>query len=221
MRSNYNIQFNCNPNIVEQIMQSYLSTNNFKMVNDNGENYYKKTDIMFGDRGLSYSINGQLLNLTAWIKLLTGDSSLEDNNTNPAGVDYKNSLSTAVQAIANASNQNNNIQQGYRQNNYNTNPNQEQNTNNANQYAQNFKNEANKKSETGCEIAFWMSILGFLFSFFGVTYGVIIYILEIYFATIGLKTRKRKKAIATIVLAIISIIIIVIELVSTKSKIGY
>ena len=48
----------------------------------------------------------------------------------------------------------------------------------------------------------------------GMAYGVIIYILNFYFASQGLKTRKREKAIATIVLSIVSILIIIFQLVS-------
>ena len=59
-------------------------------------------------------------------------------------------------------------------------------------------------------MGFWLSIIGLLASFVGVAYGVIVYILNFYFASQGLKTRKRGKAIATIVMSIISIIIIIV-----------
>ena len=63
-------------------------------------------------------------------------------------------------------------------------------------------------------MGFWLSIIGLLASFVGVAYGVIVYILNFYFASQGLKPRKRGKAIATIVMSIISIIIIVMQLVA-------
>lgn len=42
--------------------------------------------------------------------------------------------------------------------------------------------------------------------------GVIIYILDFYFAFNGLKTRKKGKAIATIVISIISIVVIIFQI---------
>ncbi len=81
-----------------------------------------------------------------------------------------------------------------------------------NQFVQSFQDETIKKQEKMCEWGFWLSIFGLLASFVGVAYGVIVYILNFYFASQGLKTRKRGKAIATIVMSIISIIIIVLQL---------
>lgn len=63
-----------------------------------------------------------------------------------------------------------------------------------------------------CEVGFWLSIVGLILSFIGITYGVIIYLLNYYFASQGLKTRKRGKAIATIVLSSVSIVIIILEI---------
>ena len=88
-----------------------------------------------------------------------------------------------------------------------------QNNNNINQFAQTFQNENTKKQEKLCEIGFWLSIFGLLASFFGVAYGLIIYIMNFYFASQGLKTKKRGKAIATIVLSIISILVIIFQLI--------
>ena len=96
--------------------------------------------------------------------------------------------------------------------NYDPNTGQPINNNN-NNFVQSFQDETMKKKEKMCEIGFWLSILGLVCSFFGVTYGVIIYIMDFYFASQGLKTTKRGKAIATIVLSIISILIVIIELI--------
>lgn len=82
-----------------------------------------------------------------------------------------------------------------------------------NSFAQTFQNENLKKKETMGEIGFWLSIFGLISSFFGVAMGLVVYILDFYFASQGLKTRKKGKAIATIVLSIISIIITVLGLI--------
>lgn len=86
--------------------------------------------------------------------------------------------------------------------------------NNVNQFSQKFQDETIKKQENLCEIAFWISIFGLIASFLGVTYGLLVYVLEFYFASQGLKTRKKGKAIATIIMAIISILIIVLQLIT-------
>lgn len=83
---------------------------------------------------------------------------------------------------------------------------------NNNQFTQTFQNETTKKQEKLCEIGFWLSIFGVFCSLIGKPVGIIIYIMDFYFASQGLKTRKRGKAIATIVLSIISILIIIFEL---------
>ena len=85
---------------------------------------------------------------------------------------------------------------------------------NVNQFTQIFQNETTKKQEKMCEVGFWLSLFGLICSFMGVAYGVIIYILNFYFASQGLKTRKRGKATATILLSIVSILIIIFQLVS-------
>lgn len=76
-----------------------------------------------------------------------------------------------------------------------------------------FMEENNKKQETMVTIGFVMAIVGLLLSFVGVTYGVILIILEYYFAIQGLKTTKRGFAIATIVIASVSILGIILGIV--------
>lgn len=85
---------------------------------------------------------------------------------------------------------------------------------NSNQFTNTFQNETVKKQEKMCEVGFWLSIVGLVFSFIGVAYGLILYILIFYFASQGLKTQKRGKAIASIVLTVISIVIIVLQVLS-------
>ena len=82
-----------------------------------------------------------------------------------------------------------------------------------NNFSQTFQNENQKKQETMCEIGFWISILGLISSFAGIVMGLFVYIMDFYFASQGLKTRKRGKAIATIVLSIISILIVIGQLI--------
>ena len=53
---------------------------------------------------------------------------------------------------------------------------------------------------------------GLLDFFVGIAFEIV-YVLNIYFALQGLKTRKRGKAIATIIITIISIIIMILNII--------
>lgn len=226
-RSNYSVQFNTDANTINSLMQSYLSAENFKIYEKKGEQYFRSGDQMMGFRGLKYSINEQVLNIEAWLDGALGDFPLEQNSMNMMAMNYRNSLNNLFQEIAklnNGGNNMNNNQQNFDpmtgqpivNNNQQINTNyttQEMNiNNNATQFAQTFQNENTKKQEKLCEVGFWLSIFGLLLSLVGVSYGVIIYILNFYFASQGLKTRKKGKAITTIVLSILSILIIILQL---------
>lgn len=226
-RSNYTIQFNTDLNTINNLMQSYLTAENFKIHEKKGEQYFRSGDQMMGYRGLKYSVNGQSLIIEAWLDGALGDFPLEQNSMNMMAMNYRNSLNNLFQEIAKLNNggnfMNNNgqnfdpitgqpITNNNQQLNSNINNQQINQNNSATQFAQTFQNENLKKQEKLCEIGFWLSIFGLLMSFVGISYGVIIYILNFYFASQGLKTRKKGKAITTIVLSIISILIIIFQL---------
>ncbi len=229
-RSTYTFQLNCDPNVANDLVQAYIQGNKFTSQNKDGEQFYRAGDVMLeGYRYFNYSINGQTLTIQAWLKGPFGDMSIEQNSLNMPAMNYRNSLGKLFQEIEKlnngGTNMNNNngmnfdpntsqpLNQGYNQqpmNNQSYGQPMQQN----NQFTQSFQDETTKKQEKMCEWGFWLSIFGLLISFVGVAYGVIVYILNFYFASQGLKTRKRGKAIATIVMSIISIIIIVIQLVA-------
>jgi hypothetical protein len=228
-RSTYCFQVNCDSNTINQLIGRYLSANGFTFIEKNGENFYKAGDAMAGYRGFSYSFANQILNINAWVIGLFGkEYPLDANGLNASLMNYNNSLNILFQEIANLNNGGMNVNNQYPQNNMNNNTSPDQNNmtntnmnnmqqpmiNNANQFAQNFQTEANKKKEQMAEMGFWISVIGLFSSFFGVAYGIFIYAMDFYFASQGLQTRKRGKAIATIVLSIISIIIIIFELIT-------
>lgn len=227
-RSNYTLQFRCDSNTIEQLMQSYISANGFTFTEKKGEKYLRAGDKMLGYRGLNYSISGQTITINAWLDGALGNFSLEQNSLNMLAMNYRNSLSILFREIENLNGgniMNNNVNQNNSQTNYNSqtsqliNQNLGQSVNQMNvpnpqnQFSETFKNENQKKQEIMCEIGFWISILGLLGSFAGIMMGLFVYILDFYFASQGLKTRKRGKAIATIVLSIISILIVIGQLV--------
>lgn len=222
--SSYTLQFQCDSSLVNQLMQSYLSANGFKPHQKKNNNYYRAGDSIIGYRGLNYFINGNLITINAWIDGSYKTVSLE-NNFNILGMDYRNSLSILFQEIEKLSNNtqqmnyNSNMEQvnqGY-QMNFDPNTGQPINQVNYNQpmYSQIFQNDNLTKNEKMCEISFWLSIVGLICSFFGITIGLIIYIFNFYFAFKGLKTRKRGKAIGTIIISSISTVIIFLLLMMT------
>lgn len=203
-KSNYTLQFRGESNTVNQLMQSYLSANDFSLIEKKGEQYFRAGDQMMGYRGLTYSIQNQTITINAWLDGALGDFPLEQNSLNMMATNYRNSLSTLFQEIEN-------LNGGNTMNN--TNQNQGNMKQPQNNFSQTFQNENQKKQETMCEIGFWISILGLISSFAGIVMGLFVYIMDFYFASQGLKTRKRGKAIVTIVLSIISILIVIGQLI--------
>lgn len=219
-RSTYTFNFSCDPNLVNNLIQSYLQANKYTLESKNGEQFYRAGDAMIeGYRYFNYLISGQTITIYAWLKGAFGEVTLEQNSLNIVAMNYRNSLNTLFQEIsklnsgANITGVINNVEQPQVVDSIQQAPVQQpQNT--QSDFAQTFQNETTKKQEKLCEIGFWLSLFGLFASFFGVAYGVIVYIIDFYFASQGLKTRKRKKAIATIVLSIISILIIIFTLLS-------
>ena len=224
-KSTYTLQFRCNSNTIEQLMQSFISAKGFTFTEKKGEQYFRAGDQMMGYRGLTYSISGQTITINAWLDGALGDFPLEQNSFNMMATNFRNELSTLFQEIEklnggntmnNNANQNNNGVNFDSQTGQPINQNVNNQTNNQ-QFIQSFNNEHQKKQETMCEIGFWLSILGLLGSFAGIIMGLFVYIMDFYFASQGLKTRKKGKAIATIVLSIISISIVVFQLIMVNA----
>lgn len=231
-RSSYNFRLNGNSDKAEQLMQSYIKAKGFKLIEKKGEKYYRGGDIMVeGYRYFDYKISGDDLTVYAWLKGAFGDISIEQGgiaSINMPIMNYRKSLTSLFQEIEKLSSENSEVstdnsnEENNREDNEenneestevdNTSQNIDENKNNSNEFSQKFEDETVKKQEKLCEIGFWLSIVGVVLSLLGITYGVIIYMLNFYFASQGLKTRKRGKAIATIVLSIISIFIIICEI---------
>lgn len=209
-RSTYTFQLNCDPNLINNLVQNYIQGNQYELQQKNGEQFYRAGDAMVqGYRYFKYSISGPTLTIYAWFKGAFGEIPIEQNSLNIMAMTYRNSLNVLFQEINKLNNgginKNNNM-------NFDPNTGQPLNQNNVNQFTQTFQNETTKKQEKMCEVGFWLSLVGLLCSFLGVAYGIIVYILNFYFASQGLKTKKRGKAIATIVLSIISILVIIFQL---------
>ena len=225
-RSNYTFNINCDINLINNLIQNFIQAKEFKLEQKNGETYYKSGDAMVGYKYFNYLINGNQLIISAWFKNLWGEIQVEQNglgSMNIQAMNYRNTLNELFKeinkinsgAITNnqsfISEQPNNNNQANIQNNISQ---QTQNININNIDTNKFNNDTIKNRERLCELVFWLSILGFILSFEGMVLGIIVYAMNMYFATQGLNTRKKGKAIATIVFSILSILIIIIKIIT-------
>ncbi|MDO4611930.1 MAG: hypothetical protein Q4B29_00485 [Candidatus Saccharibacteria bacterium] len=203
-RSEYHFQI-INAQEVNNLITKFLQTNKFTLQNKNGEQYFRSGEPMFeGYKYFSYAIQGQTLTIWAWLKSALGEFPIEQNNLSTAVVNYRNILSGLFQEIERLSQASTSPQAIQPQA--------------QTQFSQAFQNETLKKQETMCEVGFWFSLIGLVISFFGFAYGAIIYAMDLCFAVQGLRTRKKSKAIATIIISVISIVIVGIQFILEATK---
>lgn len=216
-RSKYDFTLNCEVEQAKQVVQKYMDANGFKPITKKGETYYKAGDAMVGYKYFNYTIEGNTLTVYAWLKNAFGDMDIEGKgmmSINVLVMSYRNSIQTLFQEIEKLNKGETVMEEKTEEKKitgYDTQtgaPIYEEKKEESNT----FQDETMKRQETLCEIGFWLSIVGLILSFIGVTYGVIIYILNYYFASQGLKTRKKGKAIATVVLSSVSIVVIILEI---------
>jgi hypothetical protein len=79
------------PVYVENSIQAYLQQNNFKFVNEQGENYYKTSGVI---RGFKYWYNGVLLHIEAWYGKIGKEIDISDGKIMGAAykIPYYNSV---------------------------------------------------------------------------------------------------------------------------------
>ena len=205
-KTNYTFQFKADAEVVEDIVKGWLSANMFKLVNKYGEDFYYFYDpVMYGKRGFQYEIDGNTISVNAWTIGIGKKYYMLESGAinNMAGDAYKSLLKrlfNEISAADSADNINVNITSDTNGENIST-------ETNGKDYTQTFELENIAKREKLCNIGFVLSIIGLILSLIGVSYGLIVYLLDFYFASQGVKTEKKGKAIATIVLSIISLVI--------------
>lgn len=152
-RSVYNFNLNCDVNKALEVVQGYINGNGFTLINDKNESYYRAGDAMRGYRYFNYRLTGNNLEISAWLKGMTGEFSLENGGISIPIMSYRNSINELLQAIANlnanvsATNINgNNI--GYNQNPNAVNNNGVYNQNTGQPIYQNYPNN-NSNQTTG------------------------------------------------------------------------
>ena len=202
----FNIQ---NAQDTEQKIQSWLSANSFQPIQEDGVLYYRGGDAITGHRFLEYRIEGAQVIIYAYIGSFQKPYALTDGIAGAmAIVPYKNILEPLFVSLSTNENQT-------QQSSPITQP--QIQTQQQNNYAS-FDQTVNKKNSTYAEISFWVSILMLTVSFFGIIVGAIIVIFNYYLAAQGLKSSKKGKSIAAIIISSIAIIVMIIKLILELSK---
>ncbi len=151
-RSVYNFSLNCDINKAIEVVQGYIIGNGFTMINDKNESYYRAGDAMRGYRYFNYRLMGNHIEISAWLKGMTGEFSLENGGISIPIMSYRNSINELLQALANLNNisngnvNNNNVV--HNQNNGITNNNVVYNQNNGQPIYQNQNYQNNNASQT-------------------------------------------------------------------------
>ena len=189
-KTNYNFPSNADS---ESIVQSWLSANGFRKLE--GTNTYQAGDrLVQGLRFFEYEISGNEVKISVFFGSPEKPVALTDGLAGAIpSMEYKNLLTPLFAAL---------------DNNQST-TNQETETMPTNNTYNNFQAATDKRKTTCAEISFWVSILLLISSFAGISMSVILVIVNYYLAAQGLKTKKRGKSIAAIVMTSISIVILI------------
>lgn len=219
----FKFNVNADSSLVEATIRNWLAANKFSFDPKSGLNYYAFNDPMLkGKRGFEYYINGSEVTILAYLGTYKKPQELEGFVAAVMKQDYRNAMAPLFEEIKKlegggavnttaaygttqaegnmAASQTNTVAQAtgaVNNNSLNT-----------------FMEQNQKKQETLVIVGFVMSLIGLLISFCGVTYGVILILLEYYFAIQGIKTKKKGLAIATIVIASVSIVLFIVNIVS-------
>lgn len=194
---------------VENAIQEYLRGLDFKLVYEEGEQYYKTGGVMLTLRGFKYSYQDGILHLEAWVGKIGKEMNIGDGKLIGAAakVPYYNSVLSLMAALESAKPVS---QQQYSQFQSDM---QRQDSS----YAQQFQgqkqatasvmNEVNKANDRNAIIAFWLSIASLILMFgsrFSLLLNLFSYTLAIKY---GLKSQKSGLAITAIVINSIVIVI--------------
>ena len=214
-KTNLKLKLNGNANLANNIVQDWLKTYGFAFTNMYNENMYYNYDNI---RGFQYRIADDVLDIYAWTVGADGQFySLDlEAEQNAADADYKRIIDGLFNQVnlhcnsANVANQN-----------YTRNTGSETGVGQDNLSSNNvFKKDADTKKEKMCIAGFVLSIVGLILPFVGGVVGLLGYMLIFYLASQGLKTSKKKLAIASIVIASVAVAITIISLVINVLGIG-
>lgn len=195
-KSNYNFQSKVEAEKIRQVIEAWLTANGFAKQDKFGEEAYYMYDKLYGNRGFQYTMENDMVYISAWIIGKKDEAySLEIGKKNEIWVNsYRDLLGRLFDKMNEV-------------NNGGVNGGTEQAS-----ITNSFTKENEAQKEKLCNIGFWISLLGLVASFLGVSVSVFIYIIGFYLAAQGLKTKQRKKAIFSIVILCLSILILIISI---------
>lgn len=208
-KTEYRFSVHAAPEVINQVIQNYLAANQYVQIPKPNANYYFFNDPWIkGKRSIEYYIHGTEVIVLAYMGTFEKPRGLEGFVGAVPKKSFRDDLEPLfvelhrIDMMGLAPQQGMPPQQGYI-------PPQ----NSANQFV-----EKSRKTRENWTIAgFVISLVGLLLSFFGITYGAIIIVLEFWCGFQGLQTKKKGLAIATIVLAGISVLLLILSIVYTAS----
>ena len=202
IRSKFDFNFNCDSKVIDDLIQNYIKNNRGKIINKKGEEYYL-LQISYLVPYFKYSINEQTLTIYAWFGGAFGEEiPVEKNKSNIYSSLYLDSLAELFSEIEKFCNADNNKEN----NGIFKELDVEQNTNLNNNNSEILQKTNSKQSSNLCELGFWLSIISLVCSLFGAAFNFIIYIFLFALAGQGLNSPKKKKAIISIIILIISLV---------------
>ena len=211
IRSKFDFNFNCEQNIIEELIQNYIKNNGGKVIKKNDEEYYF-LQISYLVPYFKYYINEKTLTIYAWFGGVFGEEiPVEKNKSNIYSGLYLDSLVELFKEIekycSNSSNSNSIVDINKMTNKESNDLDIKENTNINDSNAEILQKSNLKQNSNLCEIGFWLSIISLICSLFGSPLNFIINIFIFTLAGQGINSPKKKKAIASIIILIISIIL--------------
>lgn len=202
-KTEYRFSVHAAPAVINQVIQNYLAANQYVQIPKPDANYYFFNDPwMKGKRSIEYYIHGTEVIVLAYMGTFEKPRGLEGFVGAIPKKSFRDDLEPLFVELHRIDMMGMAPQQGYI-------PPQ----NSANQFV-----EKSRKTRENWTIAgFVIGLVGLLLSFFGITYGAIIIVLEFWCGFQGLQTKKKGLAIATIVLAGISVLLLILSIVYTAS----
>lgn len=213
-KTEYRFTINADMAVVNNVIQNYLAVNEFHPEPRQNANYYFFNDpIVKGKRGFEYYMNGNEVVILAYIGTFEKPYEIEKSFGNISKQSYKNDLGLLFTELRKLETQGQNAGAVPPQNQgvYQSAPTENAAVNSVNTFVE----QSNKKKDTWTIVGFVISLLGLVFSCFGISYGIVLLILEFYCGIQGIHSKKKGLAIATIVIACVSILILLIEVIFT------
>lgn len=218
-KTEFRFTVNADMAMVNNVIQNYLAVNDFSPKPKANANYYYFNDpLIKGKRSFEYYINGNEVLILAYIGTFERPHGLEGAVGALPKQSYRNDLAPLFEELKKMDQQGQGMN-GMPNQGMNGMPNQNMYAN-PNSMAQanaidSFVEHSNQKKETWTIVGFVISLLGLVLSCFGMSYGIVLLILEFYCGIQGIHTKKKGLAIATIVIACVSIAILVLEVILT------